>query len=43
MFGHDVVQTKVTEPAICQVQMNLLARLTLRANAEAVAYDQCGS
>jgi hypothetical protein len=40
MFGHDVVQTKAAEPTICQVQMYLFAKPTLRTNAEAVAHDQ---
>jgi hypothetical protein len=40
MFGHDVFQNKAAEPTICQVQMDLFAKPTLRTNAEAVAHDQ---
>ena len=40
MIGHLAVEAEPTEPAIGEVQMDLLAQPPLRADAEAVAHDQ---
>lgn len=40
MVRHWFVQPKAAEPAIRQVQVHLLAKAALRANAERIANDQ---
>ena len=40
MIGNVAVEPQATEPAICQIEADLLAQSTLGANAEAVADDQ---
>src|SRR6202042_465811 len=40
MIGDVAVEPQSTEPAIGQIEMDLLAQPSLRANAEAVADDQ---
>ena len=40
MIGNVAVEPQPTEPAIGQIEVDLLAQPTLRANAEAVADDQ---
>ena len=40
MVGHVAIEAEPAEPAIGQVQMNLLAQPPLGADAEAVADDQ---
>src|SRR3954468_24749290 len=40
MVGHIAVQPKPAEPAVGQIEMNLLAEPTLRADAEAIADQQ---
>jgi len=40
MVGHVAFQTQVAEPAIRQVQMQLVAQTTLRPDPHAVADDQ---
>src|ERR1700692_292977 len=40
MVRHAAVEPKPTEPAICQIEMNLLAQAPLGPDAEAIAHDQ---
>src|SRR4051812_12008006 len=40
MVGHIAVQPKPAEPAVGEIEMNLLAEPTLRADAEAIADQQ---
>src|SRR3954453_22793595 len=40
MVGHIAVQPKPAEPAVGQIEMNLLAEPKLRADAEAIADQQ---
>ena len=40
VIGHIAVETHATEPAIGQIEVDLLAQPPLRANAEAVADNQ---
>lgn len=40
VVGHVTVEPKPAEPALCQVEVNLLAQAPLRANAEAVTDQQ---
>jgi hypothetical protein len=40
MVGHIAIEPEPTKPTIGQVEVNLLAKPTLGADAEAVAYDQ---
>ena len=40
MIRHAVGQIETTEPAIRQVQMNLLAQSPFRSDAEAIPYQQ---
>ena len=40
MVGHVALQAEPTEPAVRQVQVNLFAQPSFRADAEAVADDQ---
>jgi hypothetical protein len=40
MVRHIAIEAKATEPAVCQIEMDLIAQPPLRANAEAIADDQ---
>jgi hypothetical protein len=40
MIGHSAVETQAAEPAISQIEVDLLTQPTLRTNAEAVADDE---
>src|SRR5689334_5662483 len=40
MVGHFAVEPQATEPAICQIEVNLLAKPPLGADAEAIADQQ---
>jgi hypothetical protein len=40
MVGYVAVEPESAEPAVCQVEMNLLTKSSLGADAEAVADDQ---
>ena len=40
MVGNFVLQSQLTEPAMCKIQMHFFAQPALGPNAEAVAYDQ---
>src|SRR5215468_5743514 len=40
MIGHFAVETQSAEPAIPEVQVNLFAQPSFRADAEAIAHDQ---
>jgi hypothetical protein len=40
MVRHIAIEAKATEPAVCQIEMDLIAQPPLRADAEAIADDQ---
>jgi len=37
---HSILETQSTEPAVGQIEVNLFAQPSLRANAEAVTHDE---
>jgi hypothetical protein len=43
MVRHIAIEAKATEPAVCQIEMDLIAQPPLRADAEAIADDQHSS